>query len=477
MAKELRSYQLDMINFMIEHPRCNIFAGMGLGKTVSVLTYLDALKSVCPEFLPALILAPLRVAKTVWPREAAEWPHLEGFTVVPVLGSAKERSAALRRSADAYSMNYENLEWLKEQLGKDPWPFPTVIADESTKLKGLRCHLRRYSKGGKTVLVAAGTKRARVLAKPAMQGIKRFVNLSGTPAPNGLTDLYGPQWLLDQGKRLGHSYSDFELRWFTKEFTGFGVEPLPNAQEEITAALKSCTMSLKVEDHFQLNAPITNTLAVELPPGARKLYEEMENKLFMELENGDEIEAFNAASKTTKLLQIAAGAVYVNDKGDWESVHDEKLDALQSVVEEAAGAPVLVAYHFKSDLAKLTKRFPQGRVLDKTDKIIEDWNDGKIPLLFAHPASAGHGLNLARGGNILVFYSLNWNLEEHEQIIERLGPVRQAQAGLNRNVFIHYILASGTLDYDVKERLEHKSSVQDAIRNAMKRKASCGQIL
>jgi SNF2 family DNA or RNA helicase len=195
----------------------------------------------------------------------------------------------------------------------------------------------------------------------------------------------------------------------------------------------------------------------------------MENDMFAELEESG-IEAFNAAAKTIKCLQLANGAVYTDHAGNWEEVHDAKLDALDSVIEEANGAPVLVAYHFKSDLARLQRRYPKGRVLDAKSDTIRDWNAGRVPLLFAHPASAGHGLNLAEGGNILVFFSLNWNLEEHLQIIERIGPMRQAQAGLKRPVFVHYIMARNTVDNMVLGRLQSKKSVQEILLEALKRK-------
>jgi SNF2 family DNA or RNA helicase len=194
----------------------------------------------------------------------------------------------------------------------------------------------------------------------------------------------------------------------------------------------------------------------------------MEKEMFIALANGTEIEAFGAAAKTMKSLQLCAGAIYTDDSGAWAEVHDVKLQALEEIVEEAAGMPVLVAYHFKSDLARLLKRFPKGRALDKDPRTIADWNAGKIPVMFAHPASAGHGLNLQDGGNILVYFSHNWNLEERMQILERIGPTRQAQAGHNRPVFVHNILAAGTIDELVLARIGTKRSVQDLLLSAMK---------
>ena len=220
---------------------------------------------------------------------------------------------------------------------------------------------------------------------------------------------------------------------------------------------------------------LVNDIMVTLPPKARKHYKDMEKEMFTSLDSGHEVEAFNAAAKTQKCLQIANGAMYVGEGAvDWRELHKAKIEALDSILEEAAGMPVLVAYNFKSDLARLLKAFPQGRHLDKNPQTIRDWNAGKIPVMFAHPASAGHGLNLQDGGNILVFFAVNWNLEEHLQIIERIGPTRQMQAGHDRPVFIHRILAKGTVDELVLERLETKREVQDILMDAMKRRRKAG---
>ena len=241
--------------------------------------------------------------------------------------------------------------------------------------------------------------------------------------------------------------------------------------EQIQAALRDCTISLDPADWFDLQKPIVREVIVDLPSGARKLYQDMERKMFMEIDE-HEIEALSAAARTIKCLQLANGAAYVDDDGNWKDVHDEKLKALEDIVEEAAGMPVLVAYHFKSDLARLQRAFPRGRQLDKDPQTIRDWNAGKIPVMFAHPASAGHGLNLQDGGNILAVFGHWWNLEEYMQIVERIGPVRQLQAGHRRPVFIYPIIARDTIDEDVVERRETKRAVQDILLDAMKRRAA-----
>ncbi|MCM2573886.1 DEAD/DEAH box helicase [Achromobacter xylosoxidans] len=456
-----RPYGALITNHILDVARCGVWAGMGMGKTVSTLNALDLLELAEPG--PALVCAPLRVAQSTWPDEAGKWAHLCNLQVTPIVGDVKARErAALRAfdfSASVFTINYENLPWLVDLLErwKRPWPFRKIVADESTKLKGFR--LRQ------------GTQRARALGRVAHKHAAHFVELTGTPSPNGLQDLWGQAWYLDQGQRLGRTFDAFRQRWFRPSFDGYGIEPLPFAQEQIEDAMRDLCLSLDARDWFDLKEPIVNTIRVDLPAKARALYDDMERAMFAQI-GEHEVEAFNAAAKTMKCLQLANGAAYVGeDSTQWTEVHDVKLQALDEVIEEAAGMPVLVAYHFKSDLARLLKAFPKGRQLDKDPQTLRDWNAGKIPVLFAHPASAGHGLNLQDGGNILVFFSVNWNLEEHQQIIERIGPTRQMQAGHDRPVFIHYILARDTVDEIVLARIETKREVQDLLLEALKRRA------
>ena len=453
-----RFYQRDIIDHELEVPRCGVWAGMGMGKTVSTLTALDTLALM--QDGPALVLAPLRVASSTWPDEAVKWEHLRNVEVSAVVGNPDQRHAALRRPANIYTTNYESIPWLVEHFGSK-WPFRTIVADESTKLKGFR--LRQ------------GGQRARALARVAHQHADRFIELTGTPSPNGLQDLWGQAWFLDKGLRLGRSFDAFKSRWFRSIQVGADrhavkLEPMPFAQEQIEDALRVLCLSLDPRDYFDISEPIVNNIRIELPARARQLYRDMEREMFLAI--GDsEVEALNAASRTTKCLQIANGAIYTDETASaWAELHDAKLQALESVVAEAAGMPVLVAYHFRHDLDRLQRAFPQGRQLDQDPQTIRDWNAGKIPLLFAHPASAGHGLNLQDGGNILVFFGLNWNLEERLQIIERIGPTRQAQAGHDRPVFIHNIIAADTVDELVLARVETKGEVLDLLLEAMKRR-------
>lgn len=475
-----RPWQAPIIDHItqVDAPRVGAWAGMGLGKSVATATGLDYLYLAGEISGPTLVAAPLRVASSTWPDEVAKWNHLRNLEVTTIVGTAAQRTQALMRSlqhgyANLYTINYENLTWLEETLKVQGirWPFETVVLDEMTKLKGLRVSIQTSSTG-KQFIKGQGSKRAKSLAQVAHKHVRRIIGLTGTPAPNGLKDLWGQVWFLDGGARLGRSYSAFMARWFKPAPDGYGVEPLPHAQREIEAAVRDICLSLDIRDFVDIAEPIVSTVYVDLPAKARRLYDDMEKKLFIEI-RGHEVEAFSAGAKSMKLLQLANGAIYVGENAErWEEVHDIKLQALESIVEEAGGMPVLVAYHFKSDLARLQRTFPKGRHLDARPGTIRDWNAGKIPVLFAHPASAGHGLNLQDGGNILAFFGHNWNLEEYLQIIERIGPTRQLQAGHNRPMFIFQIVARDTLDEVVMERRETKREVQDLLLEACNRKGT-----
>lgn len=450
MTFKPHDYQEEALAHLYKERRAALWMPMGGGKTVTTLTALEAL-SVVEDTYPALVLAPLRVARSTWPDEVLKWPHLSHLRVSVITGTPKQRQAALDTPADIYTTNYDNLVWLRNALG-DAWPFKTVIADEFTRLKSFR--LRQ------------GGSRARALGQVAHTHVNRFIGLTGTPAPNGVKDLWGQIWFLDKGERLGKTFSAFEQRWFRKGYDGYSLVPYEHTQTEVENKLKDICLTVR---GLPVDEPISTPIYVDLPPAARSTYIDMEQEMFAQI--GEEgVEAANAAVRTQKCLQLANGAMYVDDEGSWEAVHDAKLEALDSIIEEANGAPVLVAYNFKHDLARLQKRYPKGRVLDAVPDTIRQWNAGQIELLFAHPASAGHGLNLADGGNIMAFYGVNWNLEEHMQIIERIGPMRQKQAGYDRPVFIYPILARDTVDDLVMDRLTSKKSVQEVLLEALKRR-------
>lgn len=451
-----RPYQHQMIGHALDLPRCALWAGMGMGKTLATLTALDGLALTDPG--PALVLAPLRVARSTWPDEAAKWAHLRNVEVSPVVGTPDQRRAALRRPANVFTTNYEQLPWLVEHFGSR-WPFRTIVADESTRLKGFR--LRQ------------GGQRTAQLARVAHAHADRFIELTGTPSPNGLADLWGQAWFLDRGQRLGSSFKAFEDRWFQSISVGAHaaareLRPLPFAQEQIQDRMRDVALTLDPKDWFDLREPIVNTVRVALPAKARAAYQDMQRELFAAI-GEHEVEAANAAAKSAKCLQLASGSVWVDAAaGAYAEVHDAKLQALESIAEEAAGASLLVRYHWVPSRERILRAFPKARMLDENPQTIRDWNAGKVPMLVAHAQSAGHGLNLQDGGHHYVAFDHWWDLEHHQQITERIGPVRQLQAGHDRPVFHHYIVAEGTLDEQVMSRLESKRSVQDLLLEAMK---------
>lgn len=474
-GQAFRPYQHMIVDEIVKTPKCAIWSFMGSGKTAATLTAIDRLLLSGIEEKPVLVIAPLRVARDVWTGEIHEWAHLEHLRVAPIIGSKQERLDTLRRQADIYTVNFENLTWLINTWGAS-WPYGMIVVDESTKLKSLRANIRTNADGTSWVQ-GQGGERAKALLKATFEHkTTRFVELTGTPTPNGYQDLWGQYFFLDHGKRLGRVFEGFKQRWFKSSFDGFGMEPLEHAPDQIKAAVQDITMSLKSEDWFDLKTPIVREIKIELPPEARKQYREMEKQLFTEIQ-GTPVEAFNAGARTMKCLQMASGACYVGDPlapgpRKWVVAHDEKLDALEDIVEETAGACLLVGYSFKSDLERILKRFPKAVHFSQEKGIMERWNKGQIPMLVAHPASVGHGLSLQHGGSILVRFSSDWNGEQFDQMLERIGPVRQAQSGYERNVFEYRIIANRTVDEDVYVSHATKRSVQDCLIDGMRRRLS-----
>lgn len=462
MSKPFRArpYQQIIIEHILDTPRCGVWASMGLGKTVATLTALDTLFAA-GEDDPVLVIAPLRVAKRVWPSEVNKWDHLRHIKMMPIVGSEDERRRALRYDANVYTTNIDNLIWLADHLG-DNWPFTTVIADESTRLKGFR--------------LKQGAARPQALSRYAHTKIKRFVELTGEPSPNGLGDLWGQMWFVDSGQRLGRTHQAFKERWFQRAWNGYGLEPLPHAMKEIQDKLRDVCISINAKDYFDIREPIINNIYVDLPPAARVRYNEMEREMFTTIEK-HEVEAFNAAARTQKCLQLANGAAYVtplDDVGElmggreFRELHTVKLEALESIVEEANGMPVLVSYEFKSDAARIMKTFPKSVMLG-TDDGFETFMKGKTPIGLAHPRSLGHGIDgLQDVTNIIAHFGHNWDLELYDQINARIGPVRQAQSGHERPVYIHHIIARDTVDEMVMSRRDNKRAVQDILLDALK---------
>lgn len=446
-----RAYAEPVINFMTSRPRCAIWAPPGFGKTIMTYTAIDALILSGELTRPTLVLGPLRVARDVWTDEAHKWDHLHEISVSPVVGDEKQRKFALKKDASVYTTNYEQLPWLVKHFG-DAWPFQMVVADESTKLKNFR--------------LTQGGVRSAALGKVAHSLVDYWINLTGTPSPNGLKDLWGQTWFLDQGVRLGRTFSAFKERWFYSSFDGFGIKPHKHSEAEIHGKLQDLCLALDPKDWFDLEEPIVNTVRVHLPAKAAALYKDFEKTMFMELAE-IEIEAFNAAALTSKCMQLANGSCYHGIKREYEVVHDAKIEALGSVIEESGGIPVLVAYQFVSDKERLLKAFPDAVILSETEGL-KRFKAGNAQIGIFHPASVGHGVDgLQYVTNVMVFFSSDWNLETRMQAIERIGPVRQFQAGFKRPVFIHNLVAEGTIDEEVLLRHDSKRETQDILMEAL----------
>lgn len=470
-----RPYQWMIHDFIVNNPRGNVFSSMGTGKTGSTLMAYQTLR-MFGESKRALVFAPRRVALTTWPDEVRKFKESFGdISIVAAVGTPEQRIEALKREADVTCINYEQADWLTETLG-DHWPFDTVFADESVRLAGLRISLQRRKKSdgtyGEEFLQGQGAKRAKTLAKIAHKKVRRWINETGSPAPNGMISTWGPQWFVDGGQRLGNSFTSFSHRWFRSvpgsDPRNMQIEPMPFAQQEIEQLMRTCSITINAKDWFDIKEPIERKVYVDLPPRARKQYQEMQKELFTWIDEHP-VEAFNAGAKAQKCLQLASGSVIVDTKTSaWLPVHDEKIEALKSIVAETNGEPLLIAYQFKADKDRILKAFPRFKTLDHKGAQ-KDFEEGRLPGLVVHPASAGHGLNLQKNCRIMVDYSSGFNLEFDEQVIERVGPTRQMQIGKDVAVFRYRIVARDTIeDTVVLPRLKSKASVQDAFKAAMR---------
>lgn len=439
-------YQKYAIEKIIELPACALFMEMGLGKTVSTLTAIDELIYDRFETQRVLVIAPYRVADDTWTTEAGKWDHLRHLRVSKVLGSAWQRLAALKEDADIYVINRENVTWLVETLRKK-WPFDMIVVDELSSFKSN--HAKRF-KSLRTV---------RPLAK-------RFVGLTGTPAPNGLLDLWPQVYLIDRGERLGKTYTGYKDQYFYPDkrngFVVYSWKLKDGAKEDIERKLSDICISMKAEDYLKLPDKIINDVYVSMDHQEMEKYQELEREKLMEFD-GREITALSAAAVWGKLLQLANGAAYDND-GNVVPFHYRKLDALEGIINESGGHPVLVFYNFRHDYERLMDRFKlYGPRTLKTQKDIRDWNAGTIPLLLAQPASMGHGLNIQAGGHIIVWFGLNPSLELYLQANARLYRQGQTEA-----VIIHRLITKGTVDEDVVKKLWAKDDTQDGLMESLK---------
>ncbi len=443
MKYEPHDYQRYAIEYIKTHPVAAVLLDMGLGKTSITLTAMMDLLFDSFEARRVLVIAPLRVARDTWPAEIEKWQHLQLLTYSVVVGTEAERKAALSRSADLYIINRENVQWLVEQSGFR-FDFDTVVIDELSSFKNHQ------------------SKRFKSLMK-VRPGIRRIIGLTGTPSSNGLMDLWAEFKLLDMGKRLGRFIGVYRNTYFMPDKRNgqiiYSYRLLPGADEQIYKQISDITISMKAGDHLKLPELVMNNYTVELSDSERERYVELKQTLVLQLPETD-ISVANTAALSGKLLQMANGAIYDEDKNQIH-IHDRKLDALEDLIEGANGKPVLVAYWFKHDLERIKQRFTVREI--KTAADIRDWNAGKIPVAVIHPASAGHGLNLQAGGSTLIWFGLTWSLELYQQTNARLW--RQGQKD---TVVIHHIIADGTIDNRVLKALQSKEKIQSGLIDAVK---------
>lgn len=437
------SYQGDAIKRLMENESYGLLLDMGLGKTIITLTAIERL--IYDDFAVrrVLIIAPKKVAESTWQDEAAKWDHLKRLRFATILGTVKERIKAAESDADCYVVNRENVVWLCEHF-KYGLPYDMLVVDESSSFKNPQA------------------KRFKALRKCSF---KRKVILTGTPAPNTLMDLWPQMYLLDKGKRLGKTIGEYRGRYFKPDkrngYVVFSYKLQGDwAQQEIYRLTGSICMSMKASDYLQLPARMDNIIKVKLDAKATKLYKELKKELVLSL-NGEDITTENAAALSTKLLQMANGAVYADERKVLH-IHDGKLEALKEIVEANEGKPVLVFYCYQHDRERLKECFPEAKELKSAEEM-RAWNAGKLPMLLAHPASAAYGLNLQAGGNIIVWFGLTWSLELYQQANARLH--RQGQ---QKPVIVHHLVAEGTIDEKVMRALSEKCAGQDALLEAVK---------
>ena len=451
--EDLHEYQNYCISFVKDHPEAMLILQMGLGKTISALTAILDLMFDRFEVGKVLIIAPLRVAKTVWPEERDSWEHTSFLKMSVIVGNAKQREAAIRTPADVYVVNRENTKWLIDYLEKHhiPWPFDMVVIDELSSFKN---HQSQRWKALRKV-------RAR---------IKRMIGLTGTPASNGLMDLWAEVFLIDGGQRLGRFIGRYREAYFRaagmNPYTGvvFNYLPLPGAEEAIYSRISDIAVSMKALDYLDMPEYVPVTHTVEMDPAERNLYDKMKKELLVEVD-GESIDAANAAVLSGKLLQMANGALY-NDSREVRDIHKQKLLILEDLIEQANGQNVLVAYWYQHDHDRIMEHLKEKGYTPrdiKTETDIADWNAGKIQVGLISPASAGHGLNIQKGGHILIWFSMIWSLEMYQQTNARLW--RQGQKHV---VTVHHIVCKDTVDEDVLKALEHKDTTQQNLIAAVK---------
>lgn len=439
------AHQKAGIDWIIKHNACALLWGMGTGKTVTTLTAVDLLLNDYMEDGPVLIIAPKRVAENTWSKETAKWEHLQHLRISRIMGTEKQRLTSLSTPADIYVINRENVVWLVETLGKH-WCFPVVVIDELSSFK------------------SAQSKRWKALRRVRGR-IRRLIGLTGTPRPNGLEDFWPEIYLLDQGERLGKTLGAFRARYLVPEKMNghivYSYRPKDGAEDEVYKQLADICMSIRKEDVLNLPGQVYEDIELETPPALLKQYKQFERDKVMECLDADgEIVAGTEAALTNKLLQFANGAIY-DIEGGVHRIHNIKLDALEELIEEAGGDPVLVLYAYKHDADRIRARIAC-RALD-TEADIDAWDRGEIPVALAHPASIGHGLNLQAGGHITVWFGLPWSLELYEQANERLN-----RPGQKHICIVYHLIMKGTHDERVLKALKRKEIGQAGALEALR---------
>jgi SNF2 family DNA or RNA helicase len=451
---QLHEYQEFGVDFIKEKGSCGLFMDMGLGKTVTSLTaaadFLDDFR-ICR----VLVIAPLRVANTVWHKEVENWEHLNHLKVNICTGSAQKRLEYLDAEADIYTINRENVPWLVEMYGKKKrgskrwWKWDMVVIDESSSFK------------------AHDSKRSKALRKKVVKLdlVDIMVLLTGTPSPNGITDLWSQMYLIDKGERLGTHITHFRKRYMQRSYSGFGYDPLEGSMERVSDAISDVVVSMETEDYLKdLPERIDVVRSVELPAKHRKEYKQLEDEFVLQIDTAD-INVVNAAAKANKCLQFCNGAVYDEDR-EVHWVHDQKIKELQQIREDNPDENMLVAYNYKPDRDRILKAFPEAVLLDKKGEALDRWNNGDIKMLVAHPASAGHGINAQHGGAMVVWFGLNWSLELYQQFNKRLH--RQGQKDTVRIV---HLVVEGCIDEKVLYVLtQEKAKTQKELIMGLKRK-------
>ena len=463
---DLHGYQRATVEFILTHPYCGVFLDLGLGKTVSTLTAVNYLMFDYLEINSVLVIAPKRVAESVWQEEAEKWDHLKHLRFSKIIGSAKQRiSAVMDTKADIYIISRDNVAWLCALYGGGKLPFDMVVVDELSSFKSYKSERFKALRGARPYL-------------------KRLVGLTGTPAPNGLIDLWPQIYLMDRGERLEKTISRYREKYFrpgqTNGHVVYSYDLMSDSEYLIHKKIEDICISMKADDYLEMPERTDNYIKLKMPEQIKKQYDDFEKNKVLDLfkseqeylDNADkwvdkpvEINAVNAAALSNKLLQFANGAVYDENRKVFP-IHDIKLEALKEIIEDANGQSVLVAWTFQFDRDRIMDYLKKYKPRElKTNKDIEDWNAGKIQVMLAHPASAGHGLNLQTGGNLIVWFGQTWSLELYQQFNARL--YRQGQ---KNHVIINHLILQGTHDEDVIRALKSKDKKQNALMNSIKAK-------